>query len=228
MNQPIGVIGAGSFGTSVANLISYNADVLIYSRNKALVDHINAGQPHLGVSFSKRVKATNDIQQIGEKCQVIFPVVPSENFRSMMQSLAPFLRPYHILIHGTKGFDINAPKDIPDGPITRSHVHTMSEVIRQESVVVRIGALSGPNLAKEIMEGQPTATVIASKFEEVIEKAAFRLELTEPKGLPRGKLRWHRVDEEGLETVQKKDPNTTFLQRLTVNLIGLLPIEWAL
>ena len=44
----------------------------------------------------------------------------------------------------------------------------MSEVIRQESVVVRVGCLSGPNLAKEINEGQPTATVIASKFEEVV------------------------------------------------------------
>jgi glycerol-3-phosphate dehydrogenase (NAD(P)+) len=44
----------------------------------------------------------------------------------------------------------------------------MSEVIRQESVVVRIGCLSGPNLAKEINEGQPTATVIGSKFDEVV------------------------------------------------------------
>ena len=48
------------------------------------------------------------------------------------------------------------------------NVCTMSEIIRQESVVVRIGCLSGPNLASEIMDGQPTATVIGSKFDEVI------------------------------------------------------------
>ena len=45
----------------------------------------------------------------------------------------------------------------------------MSEVIREESVVVRIGCLSGPNLASEIFEGQPTATVIGSRFDEVID-----------------------------------------------------------
>ncbi|MEM6726522.1 MAG: NAD(P)H-dependent glycerol-3-phosphate dehydrogenase, partial [Bacteroidota bacterium] len=44
----------------------------------------------------------------------------------------------------------------------------MSEVIRQESSVIRVGCLSGPNLSSEIMEGQPAATVIASEFDEVI------------------------------------------------------------
>jgi glycerol-3-phosphate dehydrogenase (NAD(P)+) len=45
----------------------------------------------------------------------------------------------------------------------------MSEVIRQETSVIRSGCLAGPNLAKEILEGQPAATVIASEFDEVIE-----------------------------------------------------------
>jgi glycerol-3-phosphate dehydrogenase (NAD(P)+) len=46
----------------------------------------------------------------------------------------------------------------------------MSEVISEESPVVRNGCLSGPNIAREIIDGQPTATVIASEFEEVIEE----------------------------------------------------------
>jgi glycerol-3-phosphate dehydrogenase (NAD(P)+) len=60
-------------------------------------------------------------------------------------------------------------EDLKKGKITRGSVRTMSEVIREESVVLRVGCLSGPNLASEIFEGQPTATVIGSKFEEVIE-----------------------------------------------------------
>ena len=44
----------------------------------------------------------------------------------------------------------------------------MSRVIMQESNVLRVGCLSGPNLSKEILEGQPTATVIASEYDEVI------------------------------------------------------------
>jgi glycerol-3-phosphate dehydrogenase (NAD(P)+) len=44
----------------------------------------------------------------------------------------------------------------------------MSKVITQESNVLRVGCLSGPNLSKEILEGQPTATVIASEYDEVV------------------------------------------------------------
>lgn len=52
--------------------------------------------------------------------------------------------------------------------ISRKNIHTMSEVIREESSVLRVGCLAGPNLYKEILEGQPTACVIASEFDEVI------------------------------------------------------------
>jgi glycerol-3-phosphate dehydrogenase (NAD(P)+) len=103
---------------------------------------------------------------------VIFPIVPSTRFRSMMKNLSPHLHPYHILIHGTKGFDIKLPKGTKLEDVTeldRSQVMTMSEVIREESVVVRVGALAGPNLSKELAQRQPSATVIASPFHEVVQ-----------------------------------------------------------
>ena len=169
----MGVIGTGSFGTAIANLLSHNSDVLMYGRQVEMVDAINKGRihPNLGVRLSESVRATNDLQEVAENCNLIFPVVPSGGFRSMMKQFSPFLHPYHILIHGTKGFDIHNlnEEDLAKGQITRNDVCTMSEVIRQESVVVRIGCLSGPNLAREINEGQPTATVIGSKFNEVVE-----------------------------------------------------------
>ncbi len=90
----------------------------------------------------------------------------------MMQDLSPFLHPYHILIHGTKGFDIKlAPGETLETVKTldRSQVKTMSEVIREESVVVRVGCLAGPNLAKELALRQPGATVVASPFQEVFQ-----------------------------------------------------------
>ena len=64
-----------------------------------------------------------------------------------------------------------------DFKLDRDHVFTMSEVIKQESVVVRV-VLAGPNLASELVTGHPAATVIASPFNEVISegKALLRSE----------------------------------------------------
>lgn len=168
----VGVIGAGSFGTAIANLLAHNSDVLLYGRQEALVNSVNQNHyhPRLGIDIAKNVRATTNLEELAASCQLIFPIVPSGSFRDVMKALSPFLRPYHILIHGTKGFDLHhlGEDDLQNGHITRNHVSTMSEVIRQESVVVRIGCLSGPNLAKEINAGQPTATVIGSKFDEVV------------------------------------------------------------
>lgn len=170
IQHPVGVIGAGSFGTAIANLLAHNANVLIFSRNPELVKKINSTHHHFDIDLSPRIRATSDLKEVAEQCTLIFPIVPSTNFRAMMQNLGPHLRPDHILIHGTKGFDLNgiSESEIGNRGINRRQVSTMSEIIGQESVVVRIGCLSGPNLASEILEGQPTATVIGSKFDEVI------------------------------------------------------------
>ena len=166
----VGVIGAGSFGTAIANLLAINTDVLLYNRTEEVVERINREHRNFGVELSPRIRATSQIKEITESCQLLFPIIPSNSFRSMMRTLGPYLRPYHILIHGTKGFDLYgiSEEELENGALLPQHVNTMSQVIAQESVVRRIGCLSGPNLANEIMEGQPTATVIGSRFEEVI------------------------------------------------------------
>ena len=169
--QLVGVIGAGSFGTAIADLLSDNADVLMFARQKEVVTKINEQHTNLEVSLKENVQATNKIAEIAQKCTVIFAVVPSSSFREMMKTLSPHLRPYHIIIHGTKGFDLTGHEFNTldkSNSISRSDIHTMSEVILQESSVVRIGCLSGPNLSREILQGKPTATVVASRFREVI------------------------------------------------------------
>ena len=168
-----GVIGSGSFGTAIANLIATNEPVLLYSRNADLVEKINKTRRHQSVDLHDNILAVNSLQEVAEKCNVLFPIVPSSSFRSMMKDLSPHLHPYHLLIHGTKGFDVKETTE--DEKISRKHIRTMSEVIQEESVVVRIGCLSGPNLAREIMDGQPTATVIASHFKEVVERGKTAL-----------------------------------------------------
>lgn len=177
--NPTGVVGAGYFGTAVANLLAYNSDVLLFSRREDVVKEINLNHTHLGARLSPRIRATSDMAEIALSCDLIFPIVPSSSFRRMMQVLGPHLRPHHIVIHGTKGFDLcgleEKDLDKPEIVITRANVRTMSEVVREESSVVRIGSLSGPNLAAEIMAGQPAATLVASRFKEVIHAGQLAL-----------------------------------------------------
>ncbi|WKN41412.1 NAD(P)H-dependent glycerol-3-phosphate dehydrogenase [Tunicatimonas pelagia] len=167
-NSPVGVIGAGSFGTVVANLLAENSDVLLYARRPEVVAQINQERQSAGYALHPRVRATNDAESTLSECSVLFPIVASSGFRETMRSLSAFLRPYHIVIHGTKGLDA-LPSSASSAPITRKQIKTMSEVIREETVAVRIGCLAGPNLAHELGEGQPGATVVASRFDEVIQ-----------------------------------------------------------
>ncbi|MCB0589400.1 MAG: NAD(P)-binding domain-containing protein, partial [Phaeodactylibacter sp.] len=87
--QRVGIIGAGSFGTAIANLLAYNTDVLLFSRKPGMVSRINNTHENLGINISSRVKATDDIQELAERCTLIFPVVPSGSFRNMMRDFAP-------------------------------------------------------------------------------------------------------------------------------------------
>ena len=169
-NQPVGVIGAGRFGTAVANLLAHNADVLWYCRNREQSHQISQTRKNKGVQISPRITITNELLDLAQNCTLIFPIVPSSSLREMIQQLGPHLHPYHILIHGTKGLDLKQGLKLESADkLSRQQIYTMSEIIKEESAVIRVGCLSGPNLAKEIIAGQPAATVIASKFHEVIE-----------------------------------------------------------
>lgn len=170
--KPVGVIGAGNFGSAIANILSSQTKVLLYARDEEVVKHIQEKKENRGHTFNENVTPTNDMAYLAKHCDIIFPIVPSAHFRGMMKNLSPHLHPYHILIHGTKGFDIQ----LPEGQtietmkvLSRDHVKTMSEVIKEESVVVRVGCLAGPNLSKELALRQPSATVVASPFHEVIQ-----------------------------------------------------------
>lgn len=170
--KPVGVIGAGNFGTVIANMLARNRHVLLYARDEKVMKRIQQHRENRGHPIHGNVTATNDMGELARACDVIFPIVPSEHFRSMMKKLSPHLHPFHLLIHGTKGFDIKLPKgetlETMD-QLDRSQVKTMSEVIQEESVVVRVGCLAGPNLSRELAQGQPGATVVASNFDEVIQ-----------------------------------------------------------
>jgi glycerol-3-phosphate dehydrogenase (NAD(P)+) len=170
--KAVGVVGAGSFGSVIANLLAVNRKVILYARDVQVVKRIREEQSNKGYIIHPNVEPTFDMAYLAANCDVIFPIVSSSGFRNMMKKLAPHLHPYHILIHGTKGLDLKLPEGETLQSVKTLHRHqikTMSEVIREESVAVRVGCLAGPNLARELSDRQPAATVVASHFNEVIQ-----------------------------------------------------------
>ncbi len=169
MSKKVGVVGMGSFGAAISSLLSAKSDVILYGRNRKKVEDFNKNHTFKNKTFPDNVVATCSLKEVADQCDLIFIVIPSKNLRSLMKEFSPYLTPAKIIIHGIKGLDIEE-LDITDSDyqkFDKEKVKTMSEVITEESSVVRVGALSGPNLAREILDGQPTATVVASEFQEV-------------------------------------------------------------
>tara|TARA_B100000131_G_scaffold283635_1_gene291683 strand:+ start:205 stop:1236 length:1032 start_codon:yes stop_codon:yes gene_type:complete len=157
----IAVIGGGSFGTVVANIIALNGhDVQFWMRSSELVSEVNEIQENKqylpGYSLSKKVVATANMSDAVKKASLIFVAVPSSSFREVVKQIVVFAPDDAMLISTTKG-------------IEPGNFKLMSQVLHEESPSSGIGVLSGPNLAKEIASKHPTGTVIASNNEQIRE-----------------------------------------------------------
>jgi glycerol-3-phosphate dehydrogenase (NAD(P)+) len=158
----VAVVGGGSFGTVIANIIAQNGyDVGFWMRSKELAAAVNEhheNQAYLpGYALSPRISATHDMREAVAESDVIFVAVPSASFRTVVRSLLQFARPDVLLISTTKGIEAGT-------------FHLMSQILSEEAPAAKVGVLSGPNLAREIAENQLAGTVIASNHDEVREK----------------------------------------------------------
>ncbi len=171
-----GVIGAGSFGSAIANLLAENMQVCLYARDSDVREQIRTVREANGFKYHERVTVVDTLQELTERCYIIFPVVPSQFFLSMIRDCAPYLQPDHLIIHATKGLhvDFDLETATPQS-INLKDIRTMKHIIRRETGVVRVGCLAGPNLSAELADRQPAATVVASRFDEVISEGQLCL-----------------------------------------------------
>ncbi|KIQ00818.1 MULTISPECIES: NAD(P)H-dependent glycerol-3-phosphate dehydrogenase [Pseudomonas] len=154
--QPIAVLGGGSFGTAIANLLAQNGHrVLHWMRDPVQAEaiRVNRENPRYlkGVKVLDGVEPTTDLSAALNSCALAFVALPSSALRQVLQPVSALLAG-KMLVSTTKGIEAQTFK-------------LMSQILEEVAPEARIGVLSGPNLAKEIAAHTLTATVVASEDE---------------------------------------------------------------
>lgn len=154
----IAVLGGGSFGTAMANLAARNGcETTMWVRKPQVAQDMQqqrVNQCYLpDFHLEDSLTISSDLVATIDECDVIFVAIPSHSYRQVLQQIAPHITSQAV-VSLTKG-------------IEKDSFCFMSDIIRQELPEVVHGVLSGPNLAKEIMQGMPAGTVIASQSEQL-------------------------------------------------------------
>jgi glycerol-3-phosphate dehydrogenase (NAD(P)+) len=149
------VVGAGSWGTAVAALVAENAEVVLWARDAELaarIDTTHENDRYLrDIVLPSSLRATGDLAAACAGADVVVIGVPSHGFRAVLTDAAAAIDPDAPVVSLSKGVE------------QESHLR-MTEVIADVLPAHRpdrIGVLTGPNLAREVAEGQPTASVVA-------------------------------------------------------------------
>ncbi len=177
MNNPykkIGVLGAGSWGTVLADIAANNGyEVLIWSRNPNTVNEINKNHTNKKYSGSKKlhknIKATSNQKDILILSHVIV-CIPSASVRSFFKKNKKHIMSETSFLIASKGLE-------------KKTFFSMSEILKEElEMESNISVLSGPNLASEIIEGMAAACVIAAKnektgkeFSNILDRKSFKV-----------------------------------------------------
>lgn len=152
MKLKVGLLGGGSWGTTVASLTAKNSPTIIWARNQEIVNEINehhTNKKYLpNAKLTDTLRASTSIKETVENADVIVMGVPSQSLREVLIEAKPFIRPWVPIINLAKGLEMSTKM-------------RMTEVIEELMPGHPIGVLTGPNLAKEIHFGKAAAAVIA-------------------------------------------------------------------
>jgi glycerol-3-phosphate dehydrogenase (NAD(P)+) len=148
----VAVVGAGSWGTTVAALAAQNTPTLLWARRPELAeqidrDHVN-GTYLADHKLPDALRATSDLEEAVSQADVLVMGVPSHGFRATLEEVEQHLRPWVPVVSLTKGLELGTQL-------------RMSQIVTEVVPGHPVGVLTGPNLAKEILAGHAAASVIA-------------------------------------------------------------------
>lgn len=157
--EQVAVLGGGSFGTAITKVLAENGHTVhFWMRSPEQVMEVAEQRCNSrympGVELVGDIRPTTDFAEAVSQSETVFVAIPSKAFRSVIREHANEFHDGQIVISLTKG-------------IEREGFKLMSEILQEEIPRTRIGVLSGPNLAGEIVQRELTATVIAAKDPDV-------------------------------------------------------------
>ena len=173
MGTQVCVVGAGSWGTTVASLVAHNADTTLWARRDDLVDEINSRHTNSAylpsATLPDTLRASSDLDALIAAADVVAMAVPSQGFRDVAARVANSIGATTPVVSLSKGLE-------------RSTLMRMSQVLEESMPGRPVAVLSGPNLAREILAGQPAASVIAcaddtvaTTLQQLFSRPTFRL-----------------------------------------------------
>lgn len=162
-NCALGVLGAGSYGTALAqSTASKGLPVMLWCRNPQTAQTMQEERVNTkylpGVHFEDKLSVTSDLELFVNSCKTILVVVPSHTFGQVLESIKPFLTKDHKIAWATKGLDLTSGKLLSE---------VATEVLGDG---IPMAALSGPTFAMELAKGMPTAIAVAGTNEEFIKE----------------------------------------------------------
>jgi glycerol-3-phosphate dehydrogenase (NAD(P)+) len=166
MSERIGVVGAGSWGTTLANLLAKNGNaVRLWSFEEDVTEAIRGtGQNTVylpDIELSENLAATSDLEEAVSGADVVLSVSPSQHVRGVMKAAAPHVRDDALIVSASKG-------------IETSTLETMADVLEEALPGTRPRRhcfLSGPSFAAEVSREHPTAVTVASRDRNAARRA---------------------------------------------------------
>jgi glycerol-3-phosphate dehydrogenase (NAD(P)+) len=155
----LGIVGAGPFGTALGALVAgAGRRALLWSTTAEVVDEINRRHTNAerlpGVELAPGLTATHDPAELAAGARFIVLAVGSTEARGRARNLGEHVDGSHMLVHAI-------------GALEGGTNLRISDVLREETPVIRVGALAGPALAQDLVERQLASMVLASRFDDV-------------------------------------------------------------
>lgn len=155
----VAVLGAGSWGSTLASMVSARHDTLLWARDTEVADEVTRDHRNSaflpGVELSPALQATDDPERALDGAELVIVAVPSKYFRSVVELHHPYIPSTADLVSVAKGIEIGSGARMSE---------VLVAVLDQDPA--RVAVLSGPNLAREVVAGHPSATVLACTDEE--------------------------------------------------------------